>query len=44
MPTHRRYSHTARSLPWLTALLIVIQFVLARMEIAHRWRRKRRIS
>jgi cytochrome b561 len=31
MPKHRRYSSTAQILHWLIALLIVIQFILARM-------------
>src|ERR1700691_5576249 len=30
-PTHRRYTSTAQSLHWLIALLIVVQFALARM-------------
>jgi cytochrome b561 len=30
-PTHRRYTPTARTLHWLIALLIVVQFVLARV-------------
>jgi cytochrome b561 len=30
-PTHRRYTSTAQTLHWLIALLIVVQFVLARM-------------
>jgi cytochrome b561 len=31
MPTHRRYTRTAQTLHWLIALLIVVQFVLAKM-------------
>jgi cytochrome b561 len=30
-PSHRRYTSTAQTLHWLIALLIVVQFVLARM-------------
>jgi cytochrome b561 len=32
-PKHRRYTPTAQTLHWLTALLIVVQFLLARMAV-----------